>query len=309
MSNNSNFNFNIEDINLFINSFERDLNSGTLINTKIPVYVEYLRTKRHYMMNNMDEDMFFNKRFQITSKDIEEIYRLIGRIKSGKSLNKNKDMVMGNTNSKTNIYNEFNEDEDEDNNNNNNNNNNNKFQLLSEVQSAMDAYNARMKKVQQSRNEWKKTMNNRSFEDNKLDNRFYTDGRTSQRIDSIEYNIQENGKAVNGSIRNMDDMDSLINRSNYFDEYKRNVPVMNSNRKNDEIRNMEGGRMEGGKMDNNKRFWQDQDIMANNLGTRKKNNEYRQPFEHQFQYIDPNYNQVSNIVNYNSRQDNRNYIR
>jgi hypothetical protein len=303
MSNNSNFNFNIEDINLFINSFERDLNSGTLINTKIPVYVEYLRTKRHYMKNNMDEDMFFNKRFQITSKDIEEIYRLIGRIKSGKSLNKNKDMVMGNTNSKTNIYNEFNEDEDED------NNNNNKFQLLSEVQSAMDAYNARMKKVQQSRNEWKKTMNNRSFEDNKLDNRFYTDGRTSQRIDSIEYNIQENGKAVNGSIRNMDDMDSLINRSNYFDEYKRNVPVMNSNRKNDEIRNMEGGRMEGGKMDNNKRFWQDQDIMANNLGTRKKNNEYRQPFEHQFQYIDPNYNQVSNIVNYNSRQDNRNYIR
>jgi len=310
MSNNFNINFNLEDINLFINSFERDLNSGTLINTKIPVYVEYLRTKRHYMMNNMDEDMFFNKRFQITKKDIEEIYKLIGRIKIGKSLNKNKDFVVGNSNnSNKNIYTEFEELDEE------NNNNNNKFELLNEVQDAMDRYNMKMKKVMQSRNEWKKNNNNRSYEDKELDNRFYTDTNTSQRINSMDYNIQENSKAVRGMTDNIREMDNLINKSNYFDEYRRNMPVINSNRKNNEVIN---GNNDDNKnkdiLDNNRRFWQDQDIMANNLNTRKKNNEYRQPFEHQFQYIDPKYNSnmginISNRVNESSRLDNRNYIR
>ena len=80
--------FTNQDIDLFIRSYEMNLNQNNpLLDSKIPIYVEFLKTKKYYRINQMDEDYFFKKRFNITNQDIDMINKLILKIKNGETLN------------------------------------------------------------------------------------------------------------------------------------------------------------------------------------------------------------------------------
>ena len=59
-----------EDIDNFLKSYEQNLLEGVSPNSKIPIWVEYLKTKKYYRHNGMDEDFFFNKRFNMTNEDL-----------------------------------------------------------------------------------------------------------------------------------------------------------------------------------------------------------------------------------------------
>ena len=67
--------FSDEDIDLLVRSYEMNINQGSpLLDSKIPVYIEYLKTKKYYRMNNIEQDYFFNKRFNISEHDIKMIH-------------------------------------------------------------------------------------------------------------------------------------------------------------------------------------------------------------------------------------------
>ena len=69
--------FSNEDIDMLINSYEMNINQGSpLLDSKIPVYIEFLKTKKYYRINNIDQDYFFYKRFNITEQDINIINEL-----------------------------------------------------------------------------------------------------------------------------------------------------------------------------------------------------------------------------------------
>jgi ribosomal protein S19E (S16A) len=70
-------NFENEDINIFINSYKQHIIENPLLNSKIPMWVEYLKTKKHYKENGMEEDYFFKKRFRITEEDLITIHKLM----------------------------------------------------------------------------------------------------------------------------------------------------------------------------------------------------------------------------------------
>ena len=160
-------NFSDSDINLFCSDYNQHIASNPLLNSKIPVWVEYLKTKQHYRQNGMDEDYFFRKRFGVTDDDLVLIHKLIDRVKRGKTLTKvSKSNIMGtqqvigselytpqesysnsNYDSGNNIYSSFNENINYD-------ETKPKFELMNEISSAMDAYNKKMKK-HQNRHKWK----------------------------------------------------------------------------------------------------------------------------------------------------------
>jgi hypothetical protein len=55
------------------------------------------------------------------------------------------------------------------------------------------------------------------------------------------------------------------------------------------------------------RLWQDVDLLTGRGNTRKSGLDNRNPFEHQFQYLDGNYNRVPDprIIGTSSRTENR----
>ena len=56
-------NFSDEDIDIFLISYKKHVLENPLLNQKIPVWVEFLKTKKYYRENGMEEDYFFKKRF------------------------------------------------------------------------------------------------------------------------------------------------------------------------------------------------------------------------------------------------------
>jgi hypothetical protein len=73
--------FSDEDIIIFIQTYNNRNIDDPLLNSKIPVYVEFLKTKKYYRDNGVQEDYFFNKRFGVKPEDIETILKLLDRIK------------------------------------------------------------------------------------------------------------------------------------------------------------------------------------------------------------------------------------
>jgi hypothetical protein len=154
---NKTVNFLDEDIDSFIKCYETNLLDGIAPNTKIPVWVEYLKTKKYYRQNGISEDFFFNKRFNMTNEDLINLQKIVNRVKNGKKINRmNKTHIQGNilSNPSLNIngsttFSTFDENEiitDKD---------TNKFELLSQVSSAMDDYYNKMKKSKERKLSWK----------------------------------------------------------------------------------------------------------------------------------------------------------
>ena len=336
--------FSDEDIDLLVKSYEMNINQGSpLLDSKIPVYIEYLKTKKYYRMNNIEQDYFFNKRFNITEQDINMIHQLINRIKSGSNLhhtmNYNIDgnyFNSGNNNLGGSLVNYSNFDENED------LTNKNKFELLSQVEGAMNDYYTRMKKLKNRKinSSVNNYGNDRSFNapaNSVVDvpDRYYNNGLNSERPD-IEYDVLGFAKSKlmntrltgNNSVASkLDKINNIIDynqESAEFDtEFKKSIPNINSRKKvtfndNTFIKNNLSGQQlynneeeEVRENSNNGRFWQDQDILKTNLTTRNSCIKNKQPFENQFQYLDSNYNRVLDprLTGESSRQDNRSYFR
>lgn len=366
-------NFRDEDIELFCTSYKNNVVSDPLLNAKIPVWVEYLKTKKHYRDNGMEEDPFFKKRFGITNDDLTTISRLIDRVKRGKTLTKvSKTNIMGAEGSfGSNIYSTFDESENYD-------DVQPQFELMGEIQTAMDAYNRKMKKHQQ-RHKWKQTTDTRVWDcesqipntlnsmgrmpnsstQTRLDkfrpegcisdepDRYYTEDMYSTRP-QVEFDVQDFARmqmfnmGKTNIIQQIDKINDVLDSNNLltneFDtEYKRSVPVINSKKKvqfsnqidytigNNELNNENRNQWKFGNgmvsgleqglggpthytgSPEATRLWQDVDIIAGRGNTRKPSIDNRNPFEHQFQYLDGNYNRVPDprIIGTSSRTENR----
>lgn len=318
-------NFSDSDINLFIEAYKKHTTESPLLNQKIPLWVEYLKTKKYYKDNGMEEDYFFNKRFGITQDDLVKIHALIDRVVTGKSIDRKvKTKIQGNQGigSLTGLsaYSDFNENEDFS-------DRTGQFELLNEVQGAMDAYHSKMKKTAARRN-WKQqkaTARNWSPEGSisGIQDRYYTEDLFSERP-QISYDVQDFAKtgllnmSKTNQIQKLEKIDNILNyndliTNDFDDDYKRSVPNIACKKKvqftneidtdlgvDEQARNWDIGAA---------RFWQDQDILNNGPSSTDNNKciPNRNPFEHQFQYLDANYNRVPDprLMGQSARSDNR----
>jgi hypothetical protein len=338
-------NFLDEDIEIFCLNYNKHIVENPLLNAKIPIWVEYLKTKKHYRANGMDEDPFFKKRFRISNEDLLTIHKLIDRIKRGKNLTKtSKTNIMGTEGSfGSNIYGGFDENENYD-------DTQPKFELMGEVQSALDSYNKKMKKHSQ-RHKWKQSTDPRVWDPigcvQDEPDRYYTEDMYSSRP-QVEFDVQDFARnqmfnmGKTNIIQQIDQINDILDSNNLitndFDtEYKRAVPVINSKKKvsfsnhidysignnnlteanradwkfsNGMVSGLEQGiggptHYTGGP--ESTRLWQDVDLLAGRGLTRKPAIENRNPFEHQFDYLDGNYNRVPDprIIGTSSRTENR----
>ena len=244
--------FSNEDINMFIKSYELNLLDNVVINEKLPVWVEYLKAKRHYRNNGMDEDYFFKKRFNITYDDLASIHKLMDRVKQGKTLTKDpvntnvrgNSMYIRNTNSvdrsASNIYSDFNENEEID------DSAATKFELLSQVEGAMADYYAKMKKNKEKKMAWKNGNKNYRYQRELqlagsvggIPDNYYVAEQHQERP-QIEYDVLDFAKSPlfnmskTNIINKIDKVSNILQHnnllSNDFDtEYKKSVPVVNT---------------------------------------------------------------------------------
>lgn len=330
--------FTDEDIDLFIKSYEMNLLDNVIINDRIPVWVEFLKTKKYYRINGMDEDYFFKKRFNITTDDLVTINNLIERVRNGKKLCKtNNSNIFGNSfsnKSASNLYSNFNENEQYD------ESASNKFELLSQVESAMAEYYTKVKKQKQKKLAWKNGNKNYRYQRdlelsgsvNGIPDKYYNKELNQERP-QIEYDTLAFAKSPlynmskTNIINKIDDVSNQIDYNNLitndFDtEYKKAIPQITSKKKQTYSNNfdMETINKQLSESDLNldknsdpvaQRFWQDQDILNSGSTTRKTCIKNSQPFENQFQYLDDNFNRVmdSRLIGQSSRMDNREYKR
>ena len=206
-----------EDIDNFLKSYEQNLLDGCAPSTKIPVWVEYLKTKKYYRQNGMDEDFFFNKRFGMTNSDLINLQKIINRVKQGKKINRmNRSNVNANIlsnpvldnsdpsmfsafdRSGPNTFSAFDETQeitDRD---------ANKFELLSQVSGAMDDYYTKMKKAKDKKLSWKNGNKDYRYQ-RELDSSSQTIGANTNfntETNSDNYNYQTN-LAMSGSIQDV----------------------------------------------------------------------------------------------------------
>jgi hypothetical protein len=277
------FNLSDNDINLFINSVNRDLLNGVNKNPKIQHYIMFLKTIQHYRNNGIMMDAYILKRNNMTQEDITKIYNLIDRLKRGKNLNHR---VLTNVQSSSpsninNNYSAFNLNEQEC--------VMPKFELSEKLEPTMKAYHDKMNKLKEKR-ENKRNVNNRIWVDEK--NPYTSDYSNIENIQSFATKpLQNNDEDVLKTILNLDRF------NNFNDPYEIKAPLISN------IRNHYNNNLDT-------RF--KQDIQQNNecLGfgnTRNKGILNPQPFENQFQYINPDFNRVmnENLVSYNTRMDNK----
>ena len=311
--------FSNEDIIIFIQTYNNRNIDDPLLNSKIPVYVEFLKTKKYYRDNGVQEDYFFNKRFGVKQDDIETILKLLDRIKRGKNLSRTiRNNVEGNTGINNMLgYGNFNENDNYE-------GQSNRFELLDEVQSAMDSYNNKMKKHNENK-KWKVNEMNRYNKFYHPDgsvqyepDRYYTEGLNSERA-QIDFDNQEFARSplLSGNktniIQKLDKINNILEDNQLItndvdSEYKRSVPRLSSNKKVNYENKIDDSNMENQNLSiNETRFWQDQSIMNARGITRNNGLPNKNPFEHQFQYLDCNYNRVIDprLLGSSSRLDNR----
>lgn len=339
-------NFNDEDIDIFCLSYKQHIAENPLLNSKIPILVEYLKTKKHYKENGMEEDYFFKKRFGITEDDLLMIHKLIERVKRGKTLTKqSKSNIRGTDGilSGMGSFGMFNENENYD-------NAQPSFELMGQVQTALDAYNKKMKKHQQKQ-KWRQSTDPRVWEPigcvKDEPDRYYTDEMYSTRP-QVEFDVQDFAKTKmfnmgkTNIIQQIDKINDVLDSNNLitneFDtEYKRSVPNISSKKKvqftnhidytigNNELNDANrsqykfgngmvsgleqgiGGPTKYTGSPEATRLWQDVDLLTGKGNTRKSSIDNRNSFEHQFQYLDGNYNRVPDprIIGTSSRTENR----
>jgi hypothetical protein len=323
-------NFTTEEIDLFIDSYTRHVVENPLLNQKIPIWVEFLKTKKYYQENGMEEDYFFKKRFGITNDDLLKIRELINRIKNGKSLDRRlKTKIKGNAGidalTGMSSFSQFSEEDEYE-------NKPAQFEMLAEIQDAMDAYQNKMKKQAYRRN-WKQSQQtSRNWHPegsvSGVPDRYYDSDMFSEKP-QISYDVQAFAKTglmnmnKTNQIQKLEKINNILNYNdlitNDFDEeYKRSVPNLACKKKvqftNDIDTSINAGDQDLKNMDvGAARFWQDQDILFKGPSSTDKNRcvPNKNPFEHQFQYLDANYNRVPDprLMGQSSRNDNRSMFR
>jgi hypothetical protein len=328
-------NFTTEDIDNFLKSYEQNLLEGIAPNPKIPIWVEYLKTKKYYRQNGMEEDFFFNKRFNMTNEDLINLQKILNRVRQGKKINKiNRTNVQSNMlsnrmldQSNTNMYSEFDESEeitDSD---------ANKFELLSQVSGAMDDYYAKMKKAKEKKLAWKNGNKDYRYQRElamsgsvqDVNNPYYIEQEYSARP-QVEYDVQAFARTPlynmgkTNIINRIDEISAVLDNNNLITtdfQNGRAVPVVMTNKPTYSnkwdtqlINKQHQGEDYMGLKNQDPaatRFWQDQDILNPGAQTRKPAIKNRQPFENQFDYLDCNYNRVEDprLIGQSSRMDNR----
>jgi hypothetical protein len=177
-----------EDIMLFLTSYQNNLLNGVILDRQISNYAIYLKSIKYYRENNIDPDPFFKKRLNIYPEDDEKILRLIDRLKRGKNLYHrqiNNSTVPLKSDTTTTIYSTFSEGE----------NYVPKFELLSNLQGAMDEYHKKMNKKQQ-KYENKKHSNERTWIN--FDGKTYVNDKTlPTTIKNTPINVQHHVKDWN----------------------------------------------------------------------------------------------------------------
>ena len=300
---NSIFNISDEDIDLFITSYKKNLLTGTVV-AQIPIYVEILKTIQYYRDNNIEPDYFFFKKHNFTEEDTNKIYKLLVRLKKGKKLYHtpiNNKINGASSNKNNNIYSYFNDKEVYD--------NNPKFEILNQVESAMDDYYKKMNKIKDKRDMEKNNRNNSRAWDSVegVSDRYYTEGENSERG---QFEFDKLGFAKSKLFDT--DKSDIINKLNIVDDvlknnnvitndfsyqYKKGVSTIQNNGNMSYYDNIEKGiKNTDNKLKNrdpvSDRFWQDNDLLNSAPNTRINAIKNEQPFENQFQYLDANYNRV-----------------
>jgi hypothetical protein len=331
----SNANFSDDDIDNFLSCYSKNLLNGIIPNAKIPVWVEYLKTKKHYRQNGMEEDFFFNKRFNMTNEDLISLQKIVNRVKQGKKINRmdranvQPNMLSNHSldTSNTGMYSVFDETEEIT------DAHAKRFELLSQVSGAMDDYYSKMKKAKEKKLSWKngnadyryqrELASSGSVQD--VVNPYYLEQQYSARP-QVEYDVQAFAKAPlfnmgkTSIINRIDEISEILDHNNLITtEFRdgRAVPVVLTN-KPTYSNNWDTKLINHQLQDENymglknqdpaaTRFWQDQDILNPGSQTRKPAIKNSQPFENQFQYLDCNYNRVMDprLVGQGSRMDNR----
>lgn len=311
-------NFSDEDIDLFIQNYNMNISNHPLRSSKITTYVQYLKTKKHFRDNYIDEDPFFKKRFQITTDDIVEIHKLIDKIKRGGDLIKKSSRynVTGNLSTGgEQIYDEFDENEEYT---------NKGFELLDQVQSAMDSYYKKMNKTKNSRT-WKTRAEelNRVGSVKDVPNRYYNEGINSERP-NIEYDVQGFARSelmnmgTSNIIQKLDNMNTILDNNQIMTNNRGVEQCISCNKKNQfhneiqPISNQINNQVDNQEQDiAQRRFFQDNDILNQRGITRNNCIKNKNPFEHQFDYLECNYNRTPDprLVGESSRMDNRSMMK
>ena len=263
---------NNQDIDLFIKTYENELNIGNIPHCKIGLWIEFLKAKKFYNINNIDEDAFFNKRHSITKSDIKDILIHLNKIKKGKHLYKsdnyaihgNNYTVNGNNFNNNNTFINYNiVDDNEDYSDNEENQNKNKnFELLSQVEGALYEYNEKMRK--------NKNKNKTNVQNNAMNN----------------YRNDFNDKRVNNDMNNCNDHGTNYNVQDFAKS-----PLTNSN-KTHAINQLSNQRGEYGN------YGSTSDINKNNFDTDKNN--FDMEFKRSIPNIVNNKRHQEHNLNYNS---------
>jgi hypothetical protein len=299
---NSIFNISDDDINLFTISYNKNLLNGT-VDPQIPVYVELLKTIKHYRDNNIDFDYFFLRKYNFTDEDNQKLHKLLNRLKKGKTLYHtqiNNNITASSNNKNKYIYSYFNDQEKYD--------EQPKFEILQNVESAMSDYYKKMNKMKNKREMDQCNKGNRAWDSvDGVSDRYYTPQENSERgqiefdklgfarsklFDTDKSNMINNLSIVDEVLRN----ENLIT-NDFNNQYKRGVGTIQHNNNIPYYDNIQNGlNITNNKLKNSdpvaNRFWQDNDLMNSSPNTRIPAIKNKQAFENQFQYLDTNYNRV-----------------
>ena len=300
---NSVFNTSDEDIHLFITSYNKNLLNGT-VDHQIPVYVELLKTIKHYRDNNIDPDYFFLRKHNFTDEDNQKLQKLINRLKKGKTLYHtqiNYNINASTANKNNNIYSHFDDQEKYD--------EHPKFEIMQKVEGAMADYHKKMNKLKNKKEMEQNNKNNYRAWDSVdgVPDRYYSPGENSERgqiefdklgfarsklFDTDKSNIINKLNIVDDVLKN----NNLIT-NDFTNQYKKGVSTIQNDNNIPYYNNIENGlNITQNKLKNNdpvsNRFWQDQDLLNAGPNTRIPAIKNEQPFENQFQYLDANYNRV-----------------
>ena len=299
---NSIFNISDDYINLFIISYNKNLLNGT-VDPQIPVYVELLKTIKHYRDNNIDFDYFFLRKHNFTDEDYQKLQKLLNRLKKGKALYHtqiNNNITPSSNNKNNNIYSYFNDQEKYD--------EQPKFEILQNVEGAMSDYYKKMNKLKNKREMEQNNKSSRAWDSVEgVSDRYYSPQENSERgqiefdklgfarsklFDTDKSNIINDLSIVDDVLRN----ENLIT-NDFSDQYKRGVGTIQNNNNIPYCDNIQNGlNITDNKLKNSdpiaNRFWQDNSLMNSAPNTRIPAIKNQQAFENQFQYLDTNYNRV-----------------
>jgi len=106
----------VEQIDLFFKYYNSKIHSATELNPKMHLFAEFLKHKKYYMQNNINDTLLL-KNFGLSKSDMRELDSIIDKIREGTVEETNK-----NNSNKTNIsgkdaeslYYNFNENEEDE---------------------------------------------------------------------------------------------------------------------------------------------------------------------------------------------------